>query len=347
MKMRLLVLAITLLLFRPVYAQDVAGNPKAAFAAFWSLYNDNYALFGVKRVQWDAVRAVYQQRISASTSRAELFQMFSEVIKLLNDVHVSVRDERRSAFFRSGARSIGVGEFENGEFSLDLVASRYAASALNSRVGGLVHFGELRGEVGYLRLRNFKYPTSTEQALDEALAAFSMFINPRVLIVDVRHNGGGADAVGLLVANRFADRRRHYMSVINRRSGAHPADFSPTVEWYVEPQAGRRFEGKIIVLTNSRTISAAENFVLAMRTIPGVMIIGDVTAGAMADTLKLSIADGWTFTVPVNIVRDAQGVCWEGVGLTPDLWVANTAAEVAAGTDRVLDLALTLARTDR
>ena len=308
----------------------------AAFDAFWALYDENYALFSVKRADWDAVRSIYRPRVKRDTARADLFEIFGEAIDHLNDVHVSVRDRRTGALSRSGARSIGVGDFENGEFSLDLIASRYIDGGLTSRAGGAVVFGNLRGGAGYLRIHNFKHPTSTSQAIDEALARFT---GERALVIDVRSNGGGLDSVGRLIANRFADRRRLYMLVSNRMSGFGRHDTAQATDWYVEPDTKPSFQWHVFVLTNSRTISAAENFILAMRVLPRVMVIGDVTAGAMADTVTATIDGEWAFTVPVNVVRDADGVCWEGLGLTPDLWVVNTPEGVASGRDRVLEFA--------
>ncbi len=338
------VAALLALLAVPIQAKQAGdADPEAVFDAFWSLYDENYALFDTKRVDWQAVRSIYRPHATRATSRAALFEVFSEALDRLNDVHVTVRDEEGHRFSRSGGRSIGIGEFENGKFSQDLIMSRYVEGGLMSRVRELIQFGEMRRGVGYLRIRNFKYPTSTGQAVDEALAELA---DRRALVIDVRNNGGGADSVGRIIANRFADRPRLYMRVSHRIGGIGRGTFAPPVDWQVEPQGGRRFEGRVIVLTNSRTISAAENFVMAMRVIPGVTIIGDVTAGAMADTLTLPIDGGWTFTVPINVVRDAEGVCWEGVGLAPDLWAVNTPEGVAAGTDRVLELALALAGID-
>ena len=95
-----------------------------------------------------------------------------------------------------------------------------------------------------------------------------------------------------------------------------------------------------MVLTNSRSISAAENFVLAMRAIPQALIVGETTAGVMADVDDVDIGDGWEFSVPTNLFRDAHGVSWEGIGLVPDLWVTNDKTDISSGTDRVLNLAL-------
>ena len=94
-----------------------------------------------------------------------------------------------------------------------------------------------------------------------------------------------------------------------------------------------------MLLVNSRSISAAENFALAMRSAPHAVVMGETTAGVMADAGTQPLPNGWQVTVPVNQFRDANGVSWEGVGVTPDLWVKNDRADVEAGTDRALETA--------
>lgn len=324
----------------PVQAAGPTDDPEATFEAFWTLYDQHYALFGTKRVDWEAVHAVYRPKVTAATSRDELFDLFSDVIDLLNDVHVSVRDERGGDFSRSGGGSIGTGPFDIGEFSIDLVATAYASDGLEARAADRIHFGKLDGGVGYLHIRNFSYPTSTTAALDEIVAAFA---DAPAVIIDIRQNGGGSDLIGKLIADRFAVQPALYMTVAHRLPGLDHGAFAPPVDWSIEPAASGVFAGPVIVLTNSRSISAAENFVLAMRARPGAIIVGETTAGAMADTVRVSVPGGWAFTVPVNLVRDPLGVSWEGVGLAPDLWVRNAPTDIAAGRDRVLDLAIELA----
>lgn len=336
--MRAATLALVAQLAAPAWAEE-PFDPEAEFDAFWSLFDERYALFEVKRVDWDAVYAVYGPRVTPETTRAELFALFEEVADLLNDVHVTVEDTRTGRFARSGARGLGAGPFDAGTLSLDLIATRYADGGLTEWASGAVRYGTMKnGTVGYLHLGMFRYPYTTTAALDVAIAAFK---GTDAVIVDVRQNGGGSDEVARTVAGRFADERRLYMTVAQRSPGADALD--DPVPWYVEPTGPAQYGGPVVLLTNDRTISAAETFVLAMRTLPQVLVIGETTAGVMADTYPIPAGDGWLFGVPVNAMRDAQGMSWEGIGLPPDIWVSNTPAEVAAGTDRALEAALDFA----
>lgn len=337
---RLRAMLLSLLLAAIPAAAAAGDDPPADFEAFWSLYDAHYALFGVKHVDWDAVYRIYRPKVAADTSRGELFAIFEQATSLLNDVHVTVTDRRSGRQSRSGGRSIGTGAFDVGIFSLDLVASAYAQDGLATRAGGILNFGWLEDDVGYVHLSAFKYPTSSEQAIDEIVETFE---NARAVVVDVRQNGGGSDRVGQLVANRFATEQRLYMTVAGRVAGRGRLAFSDPEAWHVAPEGPKQFTGPVIVLTNSRTISAAENFVLAMRVIPRTLILGETTAGAMADAYNIDIANDWAFGVPVNVFRDAQGVCWEGIGLVPDIWIANAPVDIASGSDRVLEMALSLA----
>lgn len=338
MKGRAGAVALLLVLAGPARA-EAPFDPEAEFDAFWSLFDAHYALFEVKHVDWDAVRAVYGPRVTSETTRAELFALIEAATALLNEVHVTVEDTRTGRFARSGGRGLGIGPFDAGTFSLDLIVSRYADAGLTEWAGGAVRYGTMEGgEIGYVHLGAFRYPTTTAAALDAAVASFD---DARAVVVDVRQNGGGDDDVARAVAGRFADARRPYMTVAERAPGADA--MGAPVPWHVEPMGPSQYDGPVVVLTNDRTVSAAETFVLAMRALPHVLVVGDATAGVMADAYPMPAGNGWVFGVPVNVMRDAHGLSWEGVGLPPDLWVANDPGEVAAGTDRVLETALAFA----
>lgn len=320
-------------------AQEAGFDPEADFEAFWSLFDERYALFGVKGVDWDAAYEVFRPHVTPDTTRAELFAVFEAATELLGDVHVTVRDERGDRFARSGGRSIGVGDFDVGTFSLPLIKTAYVEDELTVRAGGTMRYGTLPGGVGYLHVGAFKYPTTSEAAADEVAAAFA---DAPAVIVDVRQNGGGSDAIARTLTARFADERRLVMTAEAHEPGE--AARGEPVPWHVEPEGPRQMTMPVFVLVNDRTISAAENFALMMRQLPHVTIVGQTTAGAMADTYPVTVGDGWTFGVPSNVLRDADGRSWEGIGVVPDLWAANTAEQVGAGRDYALEIALGFAR---
>ena len=315
--------------------------PEATFEAFWATYNENYALFGVKHVDWDAVYRVYRPRVTAETTDDELWAVLAEVGRLLNDVHVTLRDPATGREARSGGRSIGVGPFDDGTFSLDLVEGAYAVGGLEAAVDGAVRWGWLADSVGYVRVERFRDPEASGRAVDAAVAALE---GARGVVLDVRHNGGGDDRAGKAVVSRLVAEPRLYMTVAMRKLGQTPAAFAEPVEWWLRPAGPRQYTGPVVLLVNSRSISAAENVALAMRAVPHAVMMGETTAGVMADAAPLPLPNGWEVGVPVNVFRDANGVSWEGVGVVPDLWVANDPADVEAGRDRVLETAAAFLR---
>jgi carboxyl-terminal processing protease len=247
---------------------------------------------------------------------------------------VSLSDPAAGRRVRSGGR---IGPADNGEFSLDLVGKSYATKALRPAADGALHYGWLPGEIGYLHIGRFANVDASARGTDEALAALA---GAKALVLDVRHNGGGDDRAGQAIASRFVTSPRPYMTVAMRRAGPVPAVFLDPVEWRLAPAGPLQFTKPLVLLVNSRSISAAENFALALRAVPQAVLIGETTAGAMADIATQALPNGWLMTVPFNVFRDANGQSWEGIGITPDLWVKNERGEVAAGTDRALQLAL-------
>ena len=323
----------------PAKAQD-RFDPQAEFEAFWSLYDDHYALFDVKGVDWQAIGDIYRGEVTPDTSRAELFAVFEAATDHLGDIHVTVRDENEDRFARSGGRSIGTGAFEDGTFDISVIESNYIAGKLATGGGGTMRWGRI-GDIGYLRISAFSYPTTSAASADRAL---ELFADATAVIVDVRHNGGGSDAVARALAARFADGERLVMTSSRRIPGA---GFSEEEEWRVGPSGEAAYTGQVILLIDDRTISAAENFAIMMREFPHVTIVGETSAGALADTYEHAIEGGWVFGVPQTLLRDARGQSWEGIGVVPHLWQSGSATAIAAGKDLALDLAIGMARRPR
>ncbi len=316
--------------------------PETVFEQFWRLFDEEYALFDVKGVDWDALYAVYRPQVTPATTDAELWTVLSGMAGLLNDLHVKIEDPETGDSFRSGGRSIGVGPFDDGRFSARLVDTAYVLAGLTDVADETIHFGWLPDSLGYLRISRFGDPAAAAAGMDTALAQLH---TARGLVLDLRQNGGGLDLTGRTIGDRLTGDEVSYMTVVLRKFGSPSLDFGVPVTWRLRPAGPRQYTGPIAALTDSRSISATENFALALRALPHATLVGETTAGAMADAAPRPLANGWQVSVPINVMRDTSGVSYEGVGIAPDLYLANDAEDVAAGKDRILEFAQDLLRT--
>lgn len=315
------------------------SSPEEVFETVWNTFDRRYALFEVKAVDWDLLHAVYRPEVTSQTSQADLFDIITSMLSHLNDTHVMVQAPPLGRDFSAGL----VGSYVNelglaGAMELLLerpLPSSYFRSEPRAAGDGRFQYGWVAEDIGYVQFGEFKDPGSSAAAVDAILQDLQ---GARALIVDIRRNAGGDDRVGKVIADRFADRRRLYM-VTRERSGPEHGDFSDPRYWEVNP-ADRVFTGPVIVLTSRLSVSAAENFALAMRVLPHVTVVGDFTSGCFADMQWFDLPNGWRFSVSRNLFTDYAGRCWEGIGVPPDIMVRtdHTNGEV----DPEMDLALRL-----
>jgi tetratricopeptide (TPR) repeat protein len=307
------------------------ADPVLVFEKVWKTIDRNYGQFTVKHVDWDALYRVYRPQVTQATTPEELWGILLNMLGHLNDEHVCLAD---------GKRRICAGSSEGrkrDDFSLALVKSKYLQEKSRDHLGGKWVSGWLADGVGYLFCGDFKDGLDpTTKAIDEVMSGFS---EARVMVVDVRNNPGGTGRSMDAVANRFADRRRHFMTTQTRYGPKHD-DLWPTEYRNVEPGGPLQFTRPTVLLANRASASGADAFVLAMRVLPHVTVAGDVTEGALSSQFPEKLPNGWTLWVAFKVVRDQDGVCWDGVGVPPDLRICNTAADVAAGRDRVLEFAV-------
>jgi C-terminal processing protease CtpA/Prc len=147
-------------------------------------------------------------------------------------------------------------------------------------------------------------------ALDSALAELH---GAPGLILDLRFNPGGSEAISALVASCFAVRKR----LAYTRSARDGDGMGPSFETYVEPGPCRRFEGPVVVLTGERTTSAAEALVMRLRVLPQVTVMGQPTQGAHSDVLDRTLPNGWRLGLSNEVYTLADGKVYEGVGIPP------------------------------
>jgi C-terminal processing protease CtpA/Prc len=179
-------------------------------------------------------------------------------------------------------------------------------------------------EVGILKVPWFYYSADT-------LYNFSSKIRKdRALIVDLRGDHGGAvDTLKSFIAMFFDHDVKLFDRVERKRT-------SPEV---VKGQGHTSFAGKVIVLVDSESASAAEIFARVMQLEKRGTVIGDHSSGRVMEATGFYFASsgvdyGAEVTVANLIMTDGKSI--EHLGVSPDEVVLPKLADLESGRDPVL-----------
>ncbi|MEL6484279.1 MAG: S41 family peptidase, partial [Bacteroidota bacterium] len=133
------------------------------------------------------------------------------------------------------------------------------------------------------------------------------------IVLDVRFNGGGQDAVSYAILKHFVGEKVH----IANQKLRYGNQFSPPLELYLEGVT-KPFLKPVYVLTSPQTGSAAEAFSMATLALPHFKRIGSATSGAMSTALEKTLPNGWSFAISNEINLDLKGNVYENIGIPVD-----------------------------
>ncbi|MDZ4747607.1 MAG: hypothetical protein SH808_03920 [Saprospiraceae bacterium] len=71
-----------------------------------------------------------------------------------------------------------------------------------------------------------------------------------------------------------------------------------------------------------------------------VLLVGEITNGAQGTQIGRELVNGWFCTLVTQKVELADGLSYEGIGLTTDVEIENTMEEINAGVCKVLQYAI-------
>ena len=314
-------------------------DPPSVLRHFSSLMAEHYAFFDVHEVDWSARSRQAAARVSAETGESELFGLMEEMLDGIRDGHLRLGgevdgEERR---VRPGRAAVGFllddafdaqrrykdkGKFQRAWYQQQRkqVRKKLLGKSYRSAADGQAVWGHI-GEVGYLGVFGMGgFGGEESDSIDEELAAVHAVIgravselrDTKAMIVDVTLNGGGMDIVSLAIAGHFTKKQSLAFSKYAKdASGAEPQPF------HVLPADSGRYLKPVTLLTSNFTVSAAEIFTMAMRSLPQVTHRGEATRGALSDVLEKELLNGWILTLSNEVYLDAEDVLWEGLGIPP------------------------------
>lgn len=334
MKKFYILLIILFILFagcEKFFVEAPSNDPEAIFENLWSTFNEEYAPFEERGVDWDAVYQQYRPLVTSSTSDEALFNILAEMLQTLDDGHVSLTAPNREVFFSNRIRRE---KTDDGLFSMEVVKNYLEEDYREDDEGSYVWGKIQQHNVAYIY---FDHVAFNMFQLNDFLDAYP---DAEGYIIDLRHNQGGDFTFTFSVMGRLTSQDRMVFRS-KTKNGFGKGDYTSWTEWSIHTE-GETVQQPLIVLTDRYTISAGERTVMAFMTLPNATIMGDTTNGAHGTMIGRELANGWFYTLVPQKVELFDGNSYEGIGLAPDVYFKNQLSQVEAGVDETLLLALQL-----
>ncbi len=326
--------------------EGFVDDPLRDFDIFWQNFNDHYAFFELKQVDWAQQRDSFRSQVVAGTRDDELLVILAHMIEPLADGHVVVESaDGEEDFGYSGKPTyfdIVEVEYEQLPAENDIEIDDYFDEQLDSALGIILdafeedvaineHESEqavwsvLQGNIGYLNLFAMTGFTDSELTNDQLDAVDLMFddllrdlADVDSMIIDLRFNGGGDDGISARIASRFTDVR-----ALGWRKQARLGDTRlPLTDVFIEPTTRSSFLKPVVLLTSTATASAAEVFTLAMQQVADAQLVGEAGQGTFSDALPKSLPNGINYSMSTEYYFSADGEFFEDQGVPVDVEAA-------------------------
>jgi hypothetical protein len=306
-------------------------SPQHNFDALWRILDENYCFFDYKGVDWDEMYKKYNIEINEDMSEYELFQILVKMINELRDGHINLS----SNFFFSSYEGWYIEHPSN--FSWGVLNKNYLANA--KRAGDYDEIRHSRfadNQIGYIYYGSFR-ESILETELD---SIFLSFKDCKALIIDVRDNGGGSLTNSDRLASRFLD-SKILCGYIRHKTGKGHHDFSNPYPIYLKPSHSHLWLKPVIVLTNRRCYSAANNFVSKMHELPTVRTLGGSTGGGSGFPFTSELPNGWSIRFSTSPILDVNLQHAE-FGIEPDIAIELLPEDTEKGKDTLIETAISL-----
>jgi len=340
--------------FCNIHSEKALKNPVYNFEVFWNTFNENYAFFGKRKIKWDQIYRDYRPKISEQTTDQELYNLLNEIIGKFKDGHITLDAPKSvvEGKAKDGGKEDGNSvskipevsplKLRNAILQRYLTAPNFSGRDLYGK--GLLSWGITKENVGYIQInwmlffRDYKIADSlkgddyaglyfqkatgnplhmieeVEQArkiMDRAIMALK---DVNGIILDIRLNGGGYDAVALEILNHFASKKTLAFS----KQTWLGTKFSEPVPIYLSPSK-KIFSGPVALLTSHSTASAAEIMAMASMGLKNFIRIGSSTEGIFSDMLEKKLPNGWSFSLSNEVYMNSSDENFENTGIPTNI----------------------------
>ncbi|MEQ6121725.1 S41 family peptidase [Reichenbachiella sp. MALMAid0571] len=316
-------------------------NPIKNFSVFWQLFEENYAFFEQRGIDWNEVNQYYTPKVEQIKSESEFYQLIKSILDSLHDGHVKIRVPEST----STEANKNDFNFEQVKVEIpDAILNKYVASPKSYNVK-TISWGKLKGtNVGYIVVpKMFGFPNyglsedDFNKKLNEVFDAdpgpgYDYFQEERrgvdfvmekihadlgdtdSIVFDLRFNEGGFSSVSLKLLSHFIHKPyKAYTRTIEKNTE------EPLVQDYIiKPAMKNIFNQKICLLTSYWSASASEIFALSSMPSDNFTRYGSKTNGVLSEVAWCVLPNGWEISMSVEVVSDPIGKEYEVVGVPVD-----------------------------
>ncbi len=327
------------------------SQPEKDFEIFWTTFKNNYAFFQLKGVNWDRSYSKFRPLVTKNTNQKELVSILGQMVEPLKDGHILIA-KGEEILFKSKKPSYFKQEFKGVEKEFWQTVYKTLEDKNFSTVKGVgpvfkdenLYYFSKNATVGYIRItRCFANPESIFDDKKEIadtklmLTIFDSILNllssTKSIIIDIRANGGGHG--GIELASRFTKEKilTHYKAI---RTKGNYESFTKLEPIYLTPNSSTTYLKPIIILTNDKTASSAEDFTISLYQLPTVTTIGTNTSGMLSDMFGGNISNNISFTLSNQRYYATDHTLLEDIGVPVKIEVKNTKQDIENKFDPVI-----------
>lgn len=346
------------------------------FDAFWNNMNINYVYWDIDTTNWDAMFKTYKPifaklNLNDNNDVKKSVQYFQDMTKGLIDghYHISYSNMAISSFsvYPSFYRKQKLLNFhypylyfkiDTNYFDLNYSLGIDSNNTYNGY--SLVTLcGTIDNRILFFSCTNFSllksYYSNTENGVKVTLQNFfnklaNMPENINGIILDVRGNQGGDLGDLNFFVGHFIDKPLHF-GYTQSKSGNGRLDYTPWIEVFVNPEPNAKaIKIPIIVLADMSSASLSEAVVMAIKSLPNGVFVGETTWGATGPITEEEVFNDGQFKISNFLsvqtssckFKYLDGKIYEGVGFLPDIFVPFNSNTINNGIDNQLEKAISL-----
>ena len=290
------------------------------FNSFWETFDNNYAFFKERNINWQNVYDEYLPKVKAINSDTSFGLLLKEIVNEFNDSHIRLElpETSESKTFNSS--------YSKGDI-LNNITTKYLTKS-HQYNDGLIRWGlTTNSDIGYIGITDMNGFSNSKES-NQPLERFENeikgveFIMSKVLedlnntnsiIIDLRFNGGGYETVSLKLLSYFINEEKHILSVKSKTKDG----FTPIQKYNIKPS--QIINKTIYILTSPFSASATEIFVLGSLAYNNFKRMGSKTSGIFSEILWKQLPNGWEYSLSNEFYMDTNNKSYEGDGINVDL----------------------------